>query len=524
MAKKTTSAKKEIDGSVNAEYENRVLNEMKKSNILDDMKEWEKKSGITYQEWFNRFKKYILKVASNIEKTKPGWFTNASEEDIVCLLNQCKRNMYQNEYIPIVKPKGESAKTSEYFVFAMTKSDYFNWGKRNYNEAIAKYVNATDSTKKYMVETKEIVFETDKQGKITNTIPMMHWGKDKEGKVKMKAVPKNSYVCTVYGAAMPVSSYEKAISDKGSPEWNNLKPCMIDLSSNADKSIHYGDPEGDSYINMEAMKVYRGKFVEKRGKANKTKDGKTWYEYEGQVTESEEVDENGQKTKTKIYDGPKSFMHFLAPSGKKHEIKEVNIEQDFNFGEEMKENEVIEYLLNDVIYDTYKTCLELGDKKLHGLATLPSWFESYYTERKDRQYGSTPVAFECDILENYKTQVDEDDEDQFINRSFRVDDMLDSKLSTMSDFAEMRLSGIHLPDDLLAKFDSTAERSRIKAVITVSRKIDGSEKGNIEGDLLWFDIVKNSGGFSQDITDDVFNMEDTDENIEENDEIDFEGE
>lgn len=495
---------KKITASAKKDYTTVIKSAIKNWADIKELKSWETKSNIKYAEWKKKFTDYTLKVAGKIEAKKKGYFESLSEEKINAFLKECKRRVHQKQYVPIAKPSGGGGRTDDFIIFALQDTSYFDWGNKRYKEMLETYSKGSEADKDEMESDNIIELKRDKTGKVLKTIPRMQWGK------KKRAVPVHAWVCNNYGGAMPVSAYEQAIKEGNESEaWEKLMPCVIDLSSNTDKNIHFGDERGDHYVEMKASHIYRGKFAEKRGKKIEEKDGAIWYQFEGKITETDSKDAEDKPIKIKSYSGPRNHTYLLTPAGKKHGIEEIDY-KNFDMGENLKAKQVIEYMIDSVIFLQWASCLAYGEEKMHGLANIPTWFEVNFSYRKGRRTALHPIAFEADVSEAFRSKPDEDKEeaDQLIFRRFRLDDQLDSKLGDDSDFIDLTLNCNRMTEDLIKKFDGTAQNSRLRVVAMLNQMIEQGEAENITGDCLWFDIVKSTALDDDVITDDLFDIDD----------------
>lgn len=534
MAKKKTT--KKIPEPVKTAIETLKLHQ-KKFKKWKDLKNWEKNSSKTADEW----KKFILKSCAKsiyrlyLNAATKDLVENLDEQSVLEIIEHQKRIVYQKHYTTEAKPASSGASSDSYYVKIYRKSSYYDWGNRRYESIIDKYAKSNSFKKKQMLEKDEIAIDGN------DLIPRMKWGSDQ------KPVPKHAYIGSAFGLAMPIKAYEKAIKDdeefqknaseseepQESEEWSKLKPVMFDLNSNND--IHFGLPDSDKYINFEAGKTYTGKFYNKRGKKLTYKNDKNedviYYSNEGKTSkETKKVkDEKGneKEVETTIYEGPRSFMYFLSPdtSGK------VEIADDKAF-------DIDDEYLDQVLYQTLSASLQsigidhvkklginpedMSDEEndlivsLYGLSQIPRVFQENSIQtnpKRERIDMMFPVAFEADILEAKATEPTEEqkkDPNWKPMRTLRLDDQLDSKLGEDAKISQLRLTCFNFDEALNERFDALSVNSRIKVIAQLHKN---SEDDLIQGECLWFDIIHNESVIGTFLDESFLETDESDEEI-----------
>ncbi len=506
----------------------KIKKSLKKASVgwkeWKDLKGWEKTSKVPKETWKKLIFAYAFKVVEKAlgskKKNQIDYFLKATDERLLSFLHTCLRRVYLDKYVKKYKPSAPMGGSAiNYLIFIVYKKDYFDWGNKRYNATIEEYGNGTPETKVLMEQEKTIDFKRDQVGNVLETVPRMRWGK------AMRDIPKHAYVADAVGVAMPEEDYVKAIADpdgEDSVYWSSLMPCTIELNSDVPRNLHYGDPDGDKYIDFEQGKCYKGSFFCKRGKKVTVGD-KTLYLYEGEVTSEEIKDAEGVVTgEVKKYSGQRSFQYDLGPNSNT-KVEEIPL-TEFNV-----DDGKIGYFY-ELAYDTWGAALMYEDERLHGLASIPRFFSEYSyksSPKKPRIDALHAVAFEADVLEAIKKVPQEGDRNQFITRRLRLDDGLDGKIEMDSSFTEISIGCNNLSEKLNEEFDKLAEQSRIKIIVTLKKD---SEDDLIGGECIWFETVKSSALADGILTDDLFNIEEDDiemslldgDDSEETDEFDTE--
>jgi hypothetical protein len=476
MAKKTAVAKPEEESTPSVD----PLQIAETWNEWKDLEIWESATpSIKKDEYKARILKYFKDVLGNI-KTKYPDRSPLTKDEVFVILEECKRVVYQTDYVPLAKPIS-LGRSEKIFFFNLNSTPYYDWAKSRYEEITTRYTGASRAEQEKMVNDGEIKIDRDKAGKITAVKPRMLWGK------RRVDVPQHSYMASAWGIAMPVEAFKEAKGNQDSPLWEKMMPTEISLNSDSQNDIHFGDKTSDRYIAFEPMKAYEINCIEERGPKIKTPDDKSFYLYEGTVEELKLTNDKGEEVKTSAYSGQRSYMYNLKPTASP-ECKETN---EFRF-EGMTQEESNEYMI-ELAYNTWFAVIEASDKELSGMAQIPTFFSKMSIKRdkkKDRLDALHPVAFEADVLDVNQFK-DEENADAVPFYRFRLDDQLDTKMQKIEKidekdkFAEITLSLLG-NDILLEMAKKLAVRSRIKVIATLSRK---SNTDPIEGRCVWFKPV-----------------------------------
>jgi len=491
------------------------------------VRSWAKKSKKTADEWEALVQKRIDSTLKKLKKRVPETYEGLTEEIIEEIFEAAKRLTHQNQYVKETKT-GSRAKVNEYFVWILHQVRYFDWGGRKYSEAMTKYANSSKANKEIMMQEGWYKVDRDSSSSKTGILPMMNWGSKRR-----RPIPEQAYMGKAFGVAVPVIDYMNWVNEI-TPDIENIMPCEIDLRSNVDKNVHYGDTASADYIWFEPFGRYKMNLMEQRGNRIVLEDNTKYYLYQGltEVIELEEP-ETGEKVKKTLYDGQRSFMYNLAPA-QSHELIEASEEFDFE--------DIDKYMLN-IAYETwasplvmpielerknfksdkkYENALEEAEslrKEMSGMAQIETFFEynSFnFNKKKDRVDAIHPIAFTADINSTYESEDDAtSDRPKFY--SCNIDDQLDSKMPEESDFTEMRLS---LPANMIDfedKFGKLAAKTRIKCICSLAVI---SQDDPITAECIWFEITKSTSLDPKIFSDDLFAMDEDeeDENIEEDDE------